>query len=1315
MISTSNENQIEPASMSGCDTSKRVVGGSAAERGLDFQARVSAIVMAHLLAERPLGWLTGMLMDRPYQIDAETGGVGDDIGFICDSGQIVEVQVKRGLRVGIDLWDALMALADGVSTKQITAGVLAVCPNSSGTVRSVLADDIVRMGTGRFDGLRDSGNEFLKRLIAKSIDVDNVCRAIRIITIAAVDGNRESENTACERLSSVAQNPALAWTSLVAYARRLIQIRGRATGESLSRELALCNVLLKTTSTETSVQLRASLRQWLEATHSQLSILGVSRPVALKDCWIPLKATVVDSEQAEPEELDKALSRYHAYASHRRHTERSVDAHTLGRYVKRGVILGGPGIGKSTLLKKLALEYAKDGYLVLLARLPLVAALMKRDGRRFEDSLMEAALSSSGLRSKPIALDDAVILCDGLDECGNLQLMVIEAVHAFTAAHPTSRVLIASRPIGYQSGLLGNWRHYELQPLEDNVAERAIATVLKAIPFPNAEKREIALELAKEQLKARHIKGLAARSPLMLTLIAALVAKGVEPGSSRTALYRQLFRLIEDHPPTRMCQSPPSEPERNRFLELLGWALLRYGSELFDQTQARCALWWGEETGKRSLECQSIVQECLSYWETLGVIERVRTSTEEAVTFVHKTFGEFAAAQYISKCAQAEQRELLAQAIRTKEWRETLSFASHLGLAGLVLEVWSELAQAENSAAAFVLDEAMELVVQSGIPIAYEVLDIFVRCCWAVAANSSSRACYAGGDALCRIAQTNWPVVRKEALDNLEATDNWLRLVAWACMCVSPEESIPYPEMLQLLRNFEDHWPKRSYFGKLNLSSGGHTVQESLVLGAAKRILRRSAEDVGLDVLDKFLIDPDSLSMKIYVELVSLNKEAGRSLPQGKYSSLMNLEMNFAGRGGWRNNAASLMEIIDDPRVDVDDRNIVTEEMYELGALLNATGFWEIPVSNMAYFLGNTEEYLRRREVLHLVAQTADIDIRNLVVQARFCHKRASVVEENLHKGLFGAPHVDVVPDFGVLDVGREKLPMLLEVILCDGQYFGSNAAKVLHVFRDDIAYLPALERIFERGEGIALHYAAALAQSLPTEECQKLLLHRLISSPLTRGCCYLFSYLRSPFGARHEDAVFRGLASDDATVAVAAAKIATQLNISPSLVKRLRNYFEEWQTKEEPYPTKEGTVPDSPRDELAKLLAREISTDTALLIAMAEDTRPEVRKAAIEPLTAALAASWELHDQVLSRIATGRLDSMLLNWAISAGTFADSNALKVVPLLRNCSSRVRFNALPILNPRYLPVGLIRSEAERLMSDPEIDVREGAHKALMAL
>ncbi|WP_010214898.1 NB-ARC domain protein, partial [Pseudomonas amygdali] len=116
--------------MSNIKNPKRAVGGSAAERGMDFQARVSAIVMAHLVAERPIGWLDGILHDTPVELDAETGGPGDDIRFITVDGQRVELQVKRGLQRGDDLWGALLSLAEGISAGHVDAGILAVCPNS---------------------------------------------------------------------------------------------------------------------------------------------------------------------------------------------------------------------------------------------------------------------------------------------------------------------------------------------------------------------------------------------------------------------------------------------------------------------------------------------------------------------------------------------------------------------------------------------------------------------------------------------------------------------------------------------------------------------------------------------------------------------------------------------------------------------------------------------------------------------------------------------------------------------------------------------------------------------------------------------------------------------------------------------------------------------------------------------------------------------------------------------------------------------------------------------------------------------------------
>ncbi|UNO25674.1 hypothetical protein [Pseudomonas amygdali] len=296
----------------------------------------------------------------------------------------------------------------------------------------------------------------------------------------------------------------------------------------------------------------------------------------------------------------------------------------------------------------------------------------------------------------------------------------------------------------------------------------------------------------------------------MLTMIAALSAKDIDPGSGKAALYHQLFQLIEDHPPPRTAENLPLEPERRRFLELLGWSLLAYGNEPADHTLKRCAKWWSEEMGTTLLASETRVRECCDYWECLGVIERVRTLTQEAITFVHKTLGEFAAARYIFKNCEENQRTLIACAIRTPEWKEALSFASHLGLASLILEVWTELALDGDSKAEHGLDDAMVLVVQSGVAITDNALNRFAACCWKIVGDDTSRARYAAGEALCIVAKEHWRIARLGAIERSEDPDNWSKLVAWTCLSVSPEQEILLPSLVAILRDLSDIMPREA-------------------------------------------------------------------------------------------------------------------------------------------------------------------------------------------------------------------------------------------------------------------------------------------------------------------------------------------------------------------------------------------------------------------------------------------------------------------------------------------------------------------------
>lgn len=1303
--------------MSNEKIAKRMIGGSAAERGLDFQARINAVVMAHLLVERPLGWLKGVLDDTPLELHAETGGPGDDVRFSVKGGKHVELQAKRGLQRGNDLWGALMNLSRAISDSTIDAGVLAVCPNSSGTIREALAEDIVRLGSGRTDGLREIGQAWATQLSALSLDATLVCRRLRIVVVSAVDGNLEAEATAAERLGRIVLNQDAAWQVLVEYGRRLIRRRERSTPEDIYRTLSLANVSLKTTEVDTRVQLSVAIRQWLHRTYASMPVLGVHSKVPFDACWLEMSALAVDDALTEQEDLDKALRRYHEYGHRRRNGSPSFDSQTIARFVRKCVVVGGPGMGKSTLLKKLALDYSADGFLTLFVRLPQVVALLAHEGRRFEESLMEVALSGSGLRAPFVSLEGAVILCDALDECGSQQPLVTANLHAFAVAHPNTRVVVTTRPIGYRSGELAGWRHYELQPLDDTEAEKAVTKVLESIPFPDKALRSRAVEQAIAQLSTKTIKGAAARSPLMITLVAALSVKGIDTGLNKGALYRKLFQLLQDHPSVRLTERPPSEPERNRFLEMLGWCLLSHGNEPAEQTLSRCARWWSDETGQSSLVSETKISECLGYWEWLGVVERVRTHTQEAITFVHKTFGEFAAARYMSKCAPEAQRDIIARAIGAPDWKEALSFASHLGLTSLILQVWAELAERGDTKAGNRLDDAIELVVQAGVPLASDALTSFAQCCWRAVENTASRVRYAAGEALCLVSQEHWSLIKDGVLVRVESPDGWSRLVAWACLCISTDQGLTTTALIGALPRLVASRPTDSCLGGFSLRPTGNAVWQHLVRGAARRILATPPAPEALRVLHELIGDAKRLNVRTISELRMVFRQAGLDLsglldePWSK-----NMARLTPDHERWNREAAYLLALIDDPLVASDEAGCDDSgHSLELGACLTAISYWEMPVADTPSETSSASVDSARRLVIHALARGAGLDHSKLVWQARAMKSNILHEVKNEAFRLFDLPKVDAKAELDHPLVDKQFISALEDLIVGPSHLFALNAAYVLYSMNEDSNYSGAVKRLLTRGCGESLRLSAALANQLPDETGQQLILDRLCDGESTHGCRYLYLNLTAPYVSRHLEAVRKGLGGSSVDAAKAAAELVKEFPLDDALAGELRIFFDEWQVKEAPYPKGGGVVPESPRDELAKVLAAAFTQDHKFLLTLLTDERPEVRSAARDHFLAEAAGSALLRSKLVEGTVTGGLRPDILRAAVLKGLYSGEEAIAVAHLLHSEDARLRYTALPILDVKYLHPDQVREECSRLLTDAELDIREGASRTLYGL
>ncbi|WP_419245989.1 hypothetical protein [Serratia sp. NFX21] len=78
---------VQPEKNDEQNRKKSAAGGSAAERGLDYQARVAAIALTHILLEQKVSWIDDVFNGVPVLVDAETGGPGDDISLATNTGK----------------------------------------------------------------------------------------------------------------------------------------------------------------------------------------------------------------------------------------------------------------------------------------------------------------------------------------------------------------------------------------------------------------------------------------------------------------------------------------------------------------------------------------------------------------------------------------------------------------------------------------------------------------------------------------------------------------------------------------------------------------------------------------------------------------------------------------------------------------------------------------------------------------------------------------------------------------------------------------------------------------------------------------------------------------------------------------------------------------------------------------------------------------------------------------------------------------------------------------------------------------------------
>jgi hypothetical protein len=231
---------------------------------------------------------------------------------------------------------------------------------------------------------------------------------------------------------------------------------------------------------------------------------------------------------------------------------------TADTELKRIVILGDPGSGKSSLMRYLALRWAQIENVQLRAMqpLPLLMELgaygrWQCDGKKGFLRFLEEASNwhpwDHGALQQLVKLPGrAVLLLDGLDEIFDVKTheAVINDIQSFSSDYPHIHIIVTSRVVGYRMQRLrdAKFRHFMLQDLDADQIE-AFVDHWHDETFDKPEEAAPKRERLKKAIRSSKPIAMLAGNPLLLTMMA-ILNRNQELPRDRAELYQQASRVL---------------------------------------------------------------------------------------------------------------------------------------------------------------------------------------------------------------------------------------------------------------------------------------------------------------------------------------------------------------------------------------------------------------------------------------------------------------------------------------------------------------------------------------------------------------------------------------------------------------------------------------------------------------------------------------------------------------------------------------------------------------------------------------------------
>lgn len=517
----------------------------------------------------------------------------------------------------------------------------------------------------------------------------------------------------------------------------------------------------------------------------------------------------------------------------------------------------------------------------------------------------------------------------------------------------------------------------------------------------------------------------------------------------------------------------------------------------------------------------------------------------------------------------------------------------------------------------------------------------------------------------------------------------------WACAVAAGPRYYDLNDLAGTLRdtvNAVGPVIRPSLGGGVILALGGaHNLAQAFALEASEQILDRAQTEVA-DALLPEVLNHDALGTVGFISKArELTRAKGRDYQIGKLESKAAASWLDFPRGlheATHKLYELIFEALDLPQeIAIADAEPLPSTLLHLSAFIDASGMNKVTLGDFWSWSVPFDRSSIIAALRGFVAATG-LDRNKLRQDAMHAQRYLKVKTDSFLYEI--TTHVDPPPidwtrarSLG-LDVTQIEL-----AITHPSHWLKWIAANLLGMMLGPTELQPTVERLFTTGRGRTLWAAAALAEELGCDRAATLVFDRL-GKPLVPGCKYLFELLgdlKEPWSPNMETAIRIGLFAAEAETADATAKLALALAQPgiPELGDMLDQAYAYWIKNEEPYPTKGGVVPTSPRAKVAEARSKLGAPSYETIKDYLSDTRSDVRDIGVRFLVERLQQPHGERLKFFNEIEVGEVPARVVEKVLVSKIRLDPIELAAAERLLVSSDKVvRYYSMALLSESYL-------------------------------